>query len=153
MAMWRHQLRVPGVALLVTLLAFGGARAAGSAAIANAPPSPETLSVTGFGWGHNRGLSQWGSLGYAVDHGWTYSQILDHYYSNTDAGTSDAETIRVRLTEWDDIGVTVSHPDGITVDGTEIAALAVRVTPTGSGYQIETAPNCSGAWTVAATSA
>src|SRR6185437_12356350 len=33
------------------------------------------LAVTGHGWGHGLGLSQWGTYGYAR-HGWTYDRIL-----------------------------------------------------------------------------
>lgn len=42
-----------------------------------------TLSVTG--WGHGVGLSQTGAVGYANEAGWTYDQILRHYYSVTDS--------------------------------------------------------------------
>ncbi|MCP5025858.1 MAG: hypothetical protein GY929_06195 [Actinomycetia bacterium] len=147
MAMGRHRLRVPAAALLVVLLALGGARATSSAAVASAQTTPDTLSVTGFGWGHNRGLSQWGSLGYAVDHGWTYSQILDHYYSNTEAGSSTTDTIRVRLTAWDGIGVTAAHPDGVSIAGTGLSAPAIRVTADGAGFLVSIATSCGGPWT------
>jgi SpoIID/LytB domain protein len=61
------------------------------------------VRVDGHGWGHGRGLSQWGALGYAIDDGWTYSQILDHYYGGTTAGTVDPNaTVYVRLQSHDD---------------------------------------------------
>lgn len=34
---------------------------------------------TSYGWGHGVGMSQWGAKFYA-DNGWTYDQILTHYY-------------------------------------------------------------------------
>ena len=37
------------------------------------------LAVSGHGWGHGLGLSQWGAYGYA-QHGWSYTRILAHYY-------------------------------------------------------------------------
>lgn len=40
-----------------------------------------TLSVTG--WGHGVGMSQTGAVGYANEAGWTYDEILRHYYSVT----------------------------------------------------------------------
>ena len=45
-----------------------------------------SVSVIGQGWGHGIGMGQWGALGYAIgqDNGegnWTYTQIVDHYYS------------------------------------------------------------------------
>lgn len=52
------------------------------------------LVLTGHGWGHGLGLSQWGADGYAK-HGWTYQQILAHYYVGTTLGAAPASTIRV----------------------------------------------------------
>lgn len=40
------------------------------------------LVVTGRGWGHGIGLSQYGAKGYA-DHGADYRDIVDHYYEGT----------------------------------------------------------------------
>ena len=42
--------------------------------------APDSITVQGRGWGHGRGLQQWGALGYAIDHFWSYEQILQHYY-------------------------------------------------------------------------
>ncbi len=36
--------------------------------------------ISGTGWGHNVGLSQWGSRGRA-EAGWTYREILEYYYT------------------------------------------------------------------------
>lgn len=44
---------------------------------------PETLTMNYYGWGHGIGLTQTGMLGYAMEDGWTYDQILLHYYSGT----------------------------------------------------------------------
>jgi len=43
------------------------------------------FTLTGHGWGHGIGMSQYGALGYA-QHGWTHQQILDHYYTDTTLG-------------------------------------------------------------------
>ena len=53
----------------------------------------------GVGYGHGRGMSQWGAYGRASA-GKTYTQILDHYYGGTSMGTRTGD-IRVRLTDWD----------------------------------------------------
>lgn len=45
----------------------------------------EEVSITTQGWGHGVGLSQMGAVGYANEEGWTYVQILRHYYSVTNA--------------------------------------------------------------------
>ena len=38
------------------------------------------FTIRGAGFGHGVGMSQYGALGYA-EHGWTYKQILGHYYT------------------------------------------------------------------------
>jgi stage II sporulation protein D len=55
------------------------------------------LLVTGHGWGHGVGLSQWGAYGYAV-HGWKYRRILAHYYPGTTMGSVGEMRVRVLLT-------------------------------------------------------
>ncbi len=42
-----------------------------------------TFTVTSYGYGHGVGLSQMGAVGYANEAGWSYQQILKHYYSIT----------------------------------------------------------------------
>lgn len=46
------------------------------------PPSSGSWSVTGHGWGHGIGMSQWGSQGAALQ-GLSAEQILDFYYPGT----------------------------------------------------------------------
>ena len=43
----------------------------------------DTVTITVQGWGHGVGLSQMGAVGYANEEGWSYVQILRHYYSVT----------------------------------------------------------------------
>jgi SpoIID/LytB domain protein len=57
-----------------------------AAAPAAAQTGEPTVLIEGRGWGHGRGMSQHGALGYAVDHGWDWRRILGHYYSNTVEG-------------------------------------------------------------------
>jgi stage II sporulation protein D len=49
----------------------------------------QTLMIEGAGDGHGVGMSQEGALGYA-EHGWSYSQILAHYYTGTELGQAPA---------------------------------------------------------------
>jgi stage II sporulation protein D len=56
-----------GVAAALVLLAFAGPAAALTASA--------NFVITGHGWGHGIGMSQWGAYGYAKQ-GWTYKQIL-----------------------------------------------------------------------------
>jgi SpoIID/LytB domain protein len=44
------------------------------------------------------GMGQWGAYGYAL-HGWTYDQILAHYYAGTTVGQDPPETVRVLLAD------------------------------------------------------
>jgi stage II sporulation protein D len=55
------------------------------------------FTLTGHGWGHGIGMSQYGALGYA-QHGWTHEQILGHYYTDTSLGLLPNSTERVLLT-------------------------------------------------------
>src|SRR5205807_2578956 len=59
-----------------------------------ASSGPE-LVVTGGGFGHGVGMSQEGALGYA-EHGYSYTQILAHYYSGTTLGAAPTHA-RVRV--------------------------------------------------------
>ena len=56
------------------------------------------LMFSGHGFGHGVGMSQYGALGYA-QHGWTFQQILAHYYPGTTPGTLPGATIRVLLAD------------------------------------------------------
>ncbi|HVV57890.1 MAG TPA: SpoIID/LytB domain-containing protein [Gaiellaceae bacterium] len=73
-----------------------GTSAAGPTTTTN--PARVVLAVSGHGWGHGLGLSQWGAYGYAK-HGWTYDRILGHYYTGTTLGHSAISTIRVQLVD------------------------------------------------------
>lgn len=45
-----------------------------------------TFSITTRGFGHGAGLSQQGALGYAANEGWSYRDILTHYYVGVSVG-------------------------------------------------------------------
>ena len=36
---------------------------------------PDQIRIDGHGWGHGRGMGQFGAYGYAVDHGWSGTMI------------------------------------------------------------------------------
>ena len=59
--------------------------------------SPQFV-VTGHGWGHGVGLSQWGTYGYAKA-GVTYTKILAHYYPHTTLGPATLRRVRVLLAQ------------------------------------------------------
>jgi stage II sporulation protein D len=76
--------------------ARGALAIAGSAlallATAAAPAPAATLLIEGAGEGHGVGMSQEGALGLA-QHGFTYAQILSHYYTGTALGQAPPKTV------------------------------------------------------------
>jgi SpoIID/LytB domain protein len=73
-----------------------------------------TLTITGHGYGHGRGMGQYGAYGYALA-GWTYPQILSHYYGGTAPSSVDpSEPITVHLTEFDSSAEVTPGPGGDT---------------------------------------
>jgi stage II sporulation protein D len=71
--------------LMIRRLAILLAAVAGMG-ISAAPSGAATLfTLTGHGWGHGIGMSQYGALGYAQQ-GYTHGQILAHYYTGTSLG-------------------------------------------------------------------
>ncbi len=87
--------------------------------------------VEGIGYGHGRGMSQWGAYGWAVDQGKAWGWILDHYYGGTVSGSVGTDArIRVRLLAADgraQVGV-VSHGPGVSWNGSTAASMyAVEV--------------------------
>lgn len=65
-------------------------------AIPAAASAATSFVITGGGFGHGIGMSQYGAYGYAL-HGATYRQILGHYYTGTSIGTVQPRSVRVLL--------------------------------------------------------
>ncbi len=112
------------------------------------PVSPVASAATagvdllGHGYGHGRGMGQYGSFGYAVDQGWSSAAILDHYYGGTSAGNVGTPEMSVRLTAFDGAGsiaVTagvsfwVGNGRGATLVSAGSAAVVTR---TNGGWQL-----------------
>jgi peptidoglycan hydrolase-like amidase len=121
-----------------------------SLAVPAAPPAaaqvaPEhevvALIVEGTGFGHGRGLSQWGAYGRAVNGGQTWTQILDAYYGGTTLGTvATSSRLRVRLLAHDgDSTVGVISPGGSARWGsstTNYSAIQARATTAANRYDV-----------------
>ena len=141
--MARRYLTLALVVVLVALAAVVGsspARAVG------------TLHLTGHGWGHGRGLGQYGALGYAIDHSWTSVQILDHYYKGTSASTIPQTVVSVRMQAQDGKDtIVVQEKKQLNVNGAAAPNFAVRVARVGTNsFQVYDGPGCGGPWTARA---
>jgi stage II sporulation protein D len=88
------------LALIGLVLALAATALAGPRAPAPAPAAvtATTFFASGNGWGHGVGMSQYGALGYAND-GWTYDQILAHYYTGPTLGPAPVARVRVLVGE------------------------------------------------------
>ena len=88
------------LALIGSVLALAASAAAGPRAPAPTPAAvtATTFFVSGRGWGHGVGMSQYGALGYANE-GWTHDQILAHYYTGAELGPSPVARVRVLVAE------------------------------------------------------
>ncbi len=83
-----------------------------------ARPGSGVYSLQGHGWGHGRGMSQWGAYAAAAD-GVREPQITAFYYPGTSRATSSATpTIRVLLTADTGADVIVRHESGLSAQWT-----------------------------------
>lgn len=109
-----------------------------------------TFTISGHGWGHGRGMGQYGSYGYAVDHGWSYAQILGHYYGGTTLrGDAGNPVLGVELTRLNGRETIVAGP-GLYVNGqsTSNGAAFVRRDPATNTFQVLVGPGCGGPWSM-----
>ena len=126
-----------------------------------------TADFSGRGWGHGRGMSQYGAFGYARDFGWSSEQILAHYYGGTRAGqastaggvTIDPNAVRIRLMGLDgEPGTLVGTATAMTLEGGPTlspekqtllqGAKAVRMLRAGDHWNVDVAQSCNGPWQV-----
>ena len=103
--MRRMLFALTGLGLALAVSASAGVRAPSPTPAAPAAVTATTFLVSGRGWGHGVGMSQYGALGYAQD-GWTYDQILGHFYTGAELGPSPVARVRVLVAEAK-AGVTV----------------------------------------------
>ncbi|MFV0526360.1 MAG: SpoIID/LytB domain-containing protein [Acidimicrobiales bacterium] len=160
---WRRA----GTRTVTSLLAMAmvlGVTAGGTASPAAAATTDRTITITGRGWGHGRGLSQYGAYGYARDHGWSSAQILDHYYGGTSGGPAPANgpvnpsAIRVELRSVRDRHTEVALTSGaiklVGLDGADLGTFgdgAVRIRWATSRFEVDVATptsstNCGPNW-------
>src|SRR3954469_3429550 len=128
--------------LLLALLVVPGA------APVAAYPS-DTVALSGHGFGHGRGMGQFGALGYAMK-GMAYNDILAHYYSNTTPGSISNNALTVELVADNGLDTIVQQEKGhvTTSAGAPTAgnnAVLVHRNATGL-FTVQQAANCAGPW-------
>ncbi len=112
---------------------------------------PSTLAVSGHGWGHGRGMGQFGALGYATGFPgvtWSHAQILDHFYGGTTVGHIGNPLMMVLLkARAAGSAMVVYRAAGLQVVGQTDTPPAVRVTPRSDGkFDLQTSTACGGPW-------
>ena len=111
------------------LLALTVAQPTAHAAETTSRPPSGTFDLEGRGYGHGRGMSQWGAYGAAAA-GLSYGEILDFYYPGTRRATLPASQIRVQITADSD-GITSVEPEaGLAVT----SGSGTTVLPSGAAY-------------------
>jgi stage II sporulation protein D len=84
--------------VLAFILVLGIGPAAAPARVQQAAATGSaTFIITGHGWGHGVGMSQYGAYGYAQK-GVGYEKIVLHYFSGTELGDAPVSKVRVLLT-------------------------------------------------------
>jgi peptidoglycan hydrolase-like amidase len=112
-------------------------------AVAAVSPQREVIAlvVEGVGFGHGRGMSQWGAYGRAVNGRQSWQQILNAYYGGTTLGSvATSSRIRVHLMGHDGdstVGV-VSTTRRAMWRGVGYMSLQARATATPNRYNVYT---------------
>src|SRR5918911_381471 len=83
--------------LLASVLLLGTGPAAPARSQVHTATGSATFVVTGHGWGHGVGMSQYGAYGYAQK-GVGYAKIVLHYFPGTELGQAPVSKVRVLLT-------------------------------------------------------
>jgi len=94
------------LALLLSGLTVGPASAGSTTPAVKGTPQ---FAVSGHGWGHGVGMSQWGAYGYA-QHSVTYDKILAHYFPGTQLTQATVKSIRVLLAQSKSLTISSTAP-------------------------------------------
>jgi len=151
--------------LLAVSVAPAGAAFAGSPLVVRAAVKAQAdlvprIAVTGGGWGHSVGMSQYGAFAMARS-GKTVQEILTHYYPGTQLATNAASStgrIRASMQTGQQASLIIAHtadvtwltctvgPSGITARApaencqpwfTQLQGEVLRVRPSGTGASVE----------------
>ena len=125
-------------ALVATAVLAGASSSGANQSAPKALPGSPVFVISGRGWGHGVGMAQWGALGYAQQ-GYSYDEILAHYYKGTTIGQASVSKVRVFLAQGQS-RLTVSSQAPFTVrDGLgQLWHLAPGAQTFGPGLRIKT---------------
>ena len=108
------------------------------------------LSIEGKGFGHGRGMGQWGALGYATAWQIPYPVILNHFYGGTDAGWVDtSRDVRVKLNNFDDTHFVVASDAGnlvTNITGGEHYKTLLIIPEADGRWTVWAGADCVGTW-------
>jgi len=146
---------LPVLSLALVCLGSGVPSQAGAIPL----PGNATIRFPGHGWGHGRGMGQYGAKGMA-DRGVAYQDILKHYYAGISFATRAPETVRVLLQTSSDVLVTSAAAFTATSGSANWSSTSaqpyLRVTQANGTYTLWSGASSSrsGTWTkLAGTSA
>ncbi len=153
------QLTCVSLVALMLLVVAGSPTSAHSGPGAHDPGASPTIEINGGGWGHGRGMGQYGAYGYASSHGWSSARILDHFYQGTAAGKApagsgsvDPDRLRVDLSSRIGSATSVQLGEGtIAITDSSGAshgsvAGAVRIDRVDGAFVIQHAASCDDTW-------
>jgi SpoIID/LytB domain protein len=107
------------------------------AGVASASPA---FFISGRGWGHGVGMSQWGAYGYA-QRGTTYDQILAHYYVGTELGNAPLARVRVLLGEGKKtVSIASDGPFRVRDGSGQVSELGAGAYALGPGLKLKVDP-------------
>jgi SpoIID/LytB domain protein len=118
------------------------------------------VALVGHGWGHGRGMGQFGSLGYALS-GSSWQDIVSHYYdvghTTTLGPVVGNDPITVQLTDFGAGDTIVNQERGhmtvtaLTLNPGNTAVLIQHAA--GGLFNMLQGPSCAGPWTQSANNA
>ncbi|HEY3528588.1 MAG TPA: SpoIID/LytB domain-containing protein [Nocardioides sp.] len=114
------------LAVATSVLVAGGAALEPAAAAGLSIPRHATIVVRGHGWGHGRGMSQYGAEG-AARQGLSAQKIVRFYYPHTQAGTVGGNVTVWIEADTDDNTTVLARPGLLMRD---LAAGTTRKVPT-----------------------
>ncbi|MBA2461789.1 MAG: SpoIID/LytB domain-containing protein [Actinobacteria bacterium] len=97
------------IGAVLSLSGTAAARPYATPPAASPAVSATTLYVSGRGWGHGVGMSQYGALGFANE-GRGYEEILAYFYPGTALGPAPVARVRVLLQERSSVSISSPVP-------------------------------------------